>query len=91
MGGLSSDPSYLRDEVNIKLSDDGHLIGKMAYFNLNTNDGEVPINPMYPILTEHNRSTPINLTNINNSSAKLFIDVEDWAGGVMYIRNCKKI
>ena len=91
MGGLSSDPSYLRDEVNIKLTDDGHLVGKMAYFNLNTNDGEVPINPMYPILTEHNRSTPINLTNINNSSAKLFIDVEDWAGGVMYIRNCEKI
>ena len=91
MGGLSSDPSYLRDEVNIKLTDDGHLVGKMAYFNLNTNDGEVPINPIYPILTEHNRSTPINLTNINNSSAKLFIDVEDWAGGVMYIRNCEKI
>ena len=91
MGGLSSDPSYLRDEVNIKLTDDGHFVGKMAYFNLNTNDGEVPINPMYPILSEHNRSTPINLTNINNSSAKLFIDVEDWAGGVMYIRNCEKI
>jgi len=46
---------------------------------------------MYPILTKHKRSTPINLNNATNANAKIFIDVEDWAGGVMYIRNCKKI
>jgi hypothetical protein len=91
MGGLSSDPSYMRDQVNLKLTDDGHIIGKMAYFNLNVDDGEVPINPMYPILTEHKRSTPINLSNNSSTNAKLFIDVEDWAGAVMYVRNCKKI
>ena len=91
MGGLSSDPSYMRDQVNLKLTDDGHIIGKMAYFNLHVDNGEVPINPMYPILTKHKRSTPINLNNLTNTSAKLFIDVEDWAGGVMYVRNCKKI
>ena len=91
MGGLSSDPSYLRDQVNLKLTDEGHIVGKMAYFNLHVDNGEVPINPMYPILTKHKRSTPINLNNLTNTSAKLFIDVEDWAGGVMYVRNCKKI
>ena len=89
MGGLSSDPSYLRDQVNIKLSNRGHLVGKMAYFNLKTNDGEVPTNPLYPILTEHKRSTPINLNNIKNTAGKFYIDVEDWAGAVMYIEGCK--
>ena len=91
MGGLSSDPNYLIDKVNLRLTSDGHFVGKMAYFNLHVDNGEVPINPMYPILTKHKRSTPINLNNLTNTSAKLFIDVEDWAGGVMYIRNCKKI
>ena len=91
MGGLSSDPSYMRDQVNLKLTDEGHIVGKMAYFNLHVDNGEVPINPMYPILTKHKRSTPINLNKLTNTSAKLFVDVEDWAGGVMYIRNCRKI
>ena len=91
MGGLSSDPSYMREQVNLKLTDDGHFVGKMAYFNLHVDNGEVPINPMYPILTEHKRSTPINLSNKSYTNAKLFIDVEDWAGAVMYVRNCKKI
>lgn len=91
MGGLSSDPSYLRDQVNLKLTDKGHIVGKMAYFNLHVDNGEVPINPMYPILTEHKRSTPINLSNKSFTNAKLFIDVEDWAGAVMYVRNCRRI
>jgi hypothetical protein len=91
MGGLSSDPSYMRDQVNLKLTDEGHIVGKMAYFNLHVDNGEVPINPMYPILTEHKRSTPINLSNKSYTNAKLFIDVEDWAGAVMYVRNCRKI
>ena len=91
MGGLSSDPSYLRDQVNLKLTDEGHIVGKMAYFNLHVDNGEVPINPMYPILTEHKRSTPINLSNKSFTNAKLFIDVEDWAGAVMYVRNCRRI
>ncbi len=91
MGGLSSDPSYFRDEVNIKLTESGHLVGKMAYFNLTVKQGETPRNPLYPTLTEHKRSTPINLSNINNVNAKLFIDVEDWAGAVMYVSSCKDL
>ena len=90
MGGLSSDPIYMSNQVNLKLTDDGHIVGKMAYFNLHVDNGEVPINPMYPILSKHKRSTPINLNNKSFTNAKLFIDVEDWAGGVIRIRNCKK-
>ena len=87
MGGLSTDPSYLQDEVNIKLTEDGHLVGKMAYFTHGIKQGEVPREPLYPTLTKHKRSEPINLKSIGDS-AELWIDVEDWAGGVMFVNNC---
>ncbi len=88
MGGLSTDPSYLQDEVNIKLTEDGHFVGKMAYFTHTVKEGEVPRNPLYPILTKHKRSKPINLKSIGDS-AEIWIDVEDWAGGIMRISRCK--
>tara|TARA_B000000475_G_scaffold226677_1_gene191015 strand:- start:127 stop:1248 length:1122 start_codon:yes stop_codon:yes gene_type:complete len=88
MGGLSSDPSYLEDEVNLKLTENGHLVGKMAYFLLSVNDGEVPMNPLYVVLNEHKRSTPINPT-LKNTSFEQFINVEDWAGGVLFVSGCK--
>ena len=88
LNGLSTDPSYLQDEVNIKLTEDGHLVGKMAYFNMGIKQGEVPVNPLYPTLTKHKRSKPINLKSIEDS-AELWIDVQDWAGGVMFVSNCK--
>ena len=88
MGGLSTDKSYLRDEVNIKLTEDGHFVGKMAYFTHTIKQGEVPREPLYPTLTKHKRSKPINLKSIGDS-AELWIDVEDWAGGIMRISRCK--
>ena len=88
MGGLSTDKSYLRDEVNIKLTEDGYFVGKMAYFTHSVKQGEVPREPLYPTLTKHKRSTPMDLNNINDV-ASLWIDVEDWAGGIMRISSCK--
>ena len=88
MGGLSTDKSYLRDEVNIKLTEDGHFVGKMAYFTHTIKQGEVPREPLYPTLTKHKRSTPMDLNNINDVGS-LWIDVEDWAGGIMRISSCK--
>ena len=88
MGGLSTDKSYLTDEVNIKLTEDGHFVGKLAYFTHTIKQGEVPREPLYPTLTKHKRSKPINLKSIGNS-AELWIDVEDWAGGIMRISRCK--
>ena len=89
MGGLSTDPSYLRDEVNIKLTEDGHFVGKMAYFSHTVKQGEVPREPLYPTLTKHKRSTPMDLENIEDVYASLWIDVEDWAGGIMRISRCE--
>ena len=89
LGGLSTDKSYLRDEVNIKLTEDGHFVGKMAYFTHGVQQGEVPREPLYPTLTKHKRSTPMDLKNIDDVYASLWIDVEDWAGGIMRISRCK--
>ena len=88
MGGLSTDKSYLRDGVNIKLTEDGHIVGKMAYFTHGVSQGEVPREPLYPILTKHKRSKPINLKSIGDS-AEFWIDIEDWAGGILRISRCK--
>ena len=88
VGGLSTDKSYLRDRVNIKLTEDGHIVGKMAYFTHGVSQGEVPREPLYPILTKHKRSKPINLKSIGDS-AEFWIDIEDWAGGILRISRCK--
>jgi len=87
MGGLSKDPGYLNNEVNLKLTKAGHLVGKMAYFLLNVHPGEVLEKPLYVELKPHKRSQPLNLKNLGK--AELWTDVEDWAGGVWSLRGCK--
>ena len=90
MGGISGDPSYLEDQVNLKLTENGHLVGKMAFFLLRVDDGEVPRNPEYIVLKEHKSSTPIDLS-MDRVQSEQFIDVEDWAGAVLYVHSCKDI
>ena len=90
VGGLSTDPSYFQDEVNIKLTDDGHLVGKMAYFNLSVKQGEIPLSPLYVTLSKHKRSKAFTIHDIKMTRAQIWIDVEDWAGGVMSVNNCKE-
>ena len=90
MGGLSADPSYLEDEVNLRLTKDGHLVGKMAYFTHHIDTGEVPRSPLYIEIKKHKRSTPLNYENPKKECAELWIDVEEWAGGILLLSNCKK-
>ncbi len=85
-GGLSTDPKYLRDEVNLRLTEDGYLVGKMAYFEW-VGAGEPPKLPIYPRLLKHKKSRPLNYKNAIKESAKLWIEVNDWSDGVLYL-NC---
>jgi len=62
----------------------------MAYFTHGVDPGEVPRSPLYITLTKHKRSKPINIDNINKTNAELWIDVEDWAGGLIQIKSCKQ-
>ena len=87
--GLSVDPSYFKDETNIKLTADGHFVGKMAYFSEGVKKGQVPVNPTYVTLIKHQRSKTATFKDNKIVEAKYFIDVEDWAGGVLFISNCK--
>ena len=88
MGGLSKDSSYLKHEVNLRLTKAGHLVGKMAYFNMSIEEGEVPEKPLYIELKLHNRSQPLNIHN--PKKAEFWTDVEDWAGGVWQLTRCKE-
>ena len=90
MGGLSTDPSYLQDEVNLKLTHDGHIVGRMAYFIYGVQEGEVPVSPRYVSLTKHKKSKPIDPSNMKKTNAELWIDIEDWAGGIIRIKSCKQ-
>jgi hypothetical protein len=88
-GGLSNDPKYMKDEVNLRLTKDGHIVGKMAYFHLFVNNGEAAEKPLFIELKKHQKSKTINYRSINSySAAEIWIDVQDWAGGVMTIFNC---
>jgi len=91
MGGLSSDPNYLQNEVNVRVTKDGHFVGKMAYFVLNVEPGSVAIKPSYPKLRKNPKSKPLSLNSPEN--AELWIDFDDpdeqWQGGVLYLSNCK--
>ena len=87
MGGLSLDPNYLKHEVNLGLTKAGHMVGEMAYFHLNVTKGEVIEQPLYVKLKPHKRSKPLDINNLKQ--AELWIDVEDWAGGVWKLTRCK--
>ena len=47
-----ADRSYLQDEGNLRLLKDGRPIGKMPYFHLFINQGEVAKPPRYVELTK---------------------------------------
>lgn len=89
MNGLSKDAGYLKNEVNLGLTKQGHLVGKMAYFHLKIDPGEAPRKPLYVALTPHQRSQPLDLQN--PKFAEFWIDVEDWAGGALRIWSCNKV
>jgi len=88
--GLSEDPSYLEDEVNLRLTEDGYLVGKMAYFDRYTDPGEPPVKPLYVELIKHKKSKPLDYNNPKKESAQLWIEVNDWSDGVLFLNDCKQ-
>ena len=88
--GLSNDPKYLRDEVNLRLTEDGYLVGKMAYFDRSTDPGQPPVKPLYVELIKHKKSKPLNYNNPKKESAQLWIEVNDWSDGVLFLNDCKQ-
>ncbi len=79
-----ADPSYLQDEGNLRLLKDGRPIGKMPYFHLFINQGEVARPPEYVELTKErekgNRGSPEGVFSFY---------VDDWQEGLLSKQNCK--
>jgi hypothetical protein len=87
MGGLSKNKEYL-DEFNVRMTKDGHFVGKMAFFLLSVDAGEVAVSPTYQELTKHKNNKPFGN---DMKKAEFWIDVEDWAGGVMFVYLCRDL
>ena len=79
-----ADPSYLQDEGNLRLLKDGRPIGKIPYFHLFINQGEVARPPEYVELTKErekgDRGSPEGVFSFY---------VDDWQEGLLSIQNCK--
>jgi antitoxin component YwqK of YwqJK toxin-antitoxin module len=87
-GGLSTDPSYLRDEVNLRLTKDGYLVGKMAFFDEYVYEGGLGSYPIYVELIKHKKSKPLNYKQLAEVNAELWINIDETKDAVMYLRNC---
>ena len=81
-GGMA-DQSYLQDEGNLRLLKDGRPIGKMPYFHLFINQGEVAKPPRYVELTKEREQGE------KGSPEGVFsFYVDDWQEGLLSIRHC---
>jgi hypothetical protein len=80
-----AEPSYLQDEGNLRLLKDGEPIGKIPYFHLFINQGEVALPPEYVELTKKREQG-----NEGSPEGVFSFYVDDWQEGLLSIRNCKK-
>ena len=79
-----ADPSYLQDEGNLRLLKDGKPIGKMPYFHLFINQGEVARPPEYVELTKEREQG-----DKGSPEGVFSFYVDDWQEGLLSVRNCK--
>ena len=82
-GGMA-EPLYLKDEGNLRVLLDGSPIGKMPYFHLFINQGEIARPPKYVELTKEREQGD------KGSPEGIFsFYVDDWQEGLLSVRNCK--
>lgn len=80
--GMSS-PEYLKNESNLRVLRNGIPIGKIPFFLLFTNKGEVARPPKYVELSKGRE-----LGDPKNVEGRYSFYVDDWAEGLLDIRNC---
>ena len=80
--GMSS-PEYLKNESNLRVLRNGIPIGKIPFFLLFTNKGEVARPPEYVELSKRRE-----LGDAENVEGRYSFYVDDWAEGLLDIRNC---
>ena len=81
-GGMSS-PEYLKNESNLRVSRNGIPVGKIPFFLLFTNKGEVARPPKYVELSKQRESG-----DNESVEGRYSFYVDDWAEGLLDVRNC---
>ena len=83
--GISS-PLFLQIEANLPVNTAGQIIGKMPYFHLFVNEGEVALPPKYVELGENEKKSgdKKSLEGIHS----FFVD--EWQIGLISVFNCGK-
>ena len=85
-GGISS-PLFLQTEANLVLNKSGQLVGRMPYFHLFINKGEVARPPEYVTLGENKKE----FGDKNSPEGLHVFFVDDWQRGRIRVRNCVDI
>ena len=80
--GMSS-PEYLKNESNLRVLRNGIPIGKIPFFLLFTNKGEVARPPEYVELSKQRE-----LGDNENVEGRYSFYVDDWAEGLLDVRDC---
>jgi len=80
--GMSSS-DYLKNESNLKILRNGVPVGKMPYFHLFINQGEVARPPLYVELSKEREKGE---TDTVEGYYSFYVD--DWQEGIFNIRNC---
>ena len=86
-GGLSTDPKYLKNEVNLRLTADGYLVGKMAFFEYTQDEGN-PKDPQYLEIRKSSQSTPLNYKSPADGTLDFWVNVSNHRKGVIRLSNC---
>ena len=82
-GGMA-EPSHLKDEGNLRVLLDGSPIGKMPYFHLFINQGEVARPPLYVELTMEREKG-----DTGSPEGVFSFYVDDWQEGLLKIQRCR--
>ena len=84
-GGMAN-KSFLQDEGNLKILMNGAPVGKIPYFHLFTNQGEVARPPEYVELTKERIQG-----NDGSPEGTFSFYVDDWQEGLFTIKNCQSV
>ena len=81
-GGMAN-ADYLKYESNLKILRDGRPAGKMPYFHLFINKGEVALPPVFVELTREREAGAVG-----SISGAFSFYVDEWQDGLLEISNC---
>ena len=81
-GGMAN-PDYLKYESNLKILRDGRPAGKIPYFHLFTNKGEVALPPVFVELTREREAGAVG-----SISGAFSFYVDEWQDALLEVSNC---